>query len=130
MKKALCLQYDELASKGNFSREDIVTMLTAHEGSSDAAFQVTIIVTITMTITITITIVHIILFIVFIVFNLPVIMIMQELNKAQLKPFLMRIWGQVCVFLNGNIVYNIHINGLAMKQKLSNYFLGRTWRDH
>ena len=29
MKKALCLQYDELASKGNFSREDIVTMLTA-----------------------------------------------------------------------------------------------------
>ena len=102
MKKALCPQYDELASKGNFSREDIVTMLTAHEGSSDAAFQVTIIVTITMTITITITIVHIILFI---VFNLPVIMIMQELNKAQLKPFLMRIWGQVCVFLNGNIVY-------------------------
>merc|ERR1719322_284781 len=49
-------KYDELASKGNFSREDIVTMLTAHEGSSDAAF--------------------------------------QELNKAQLKPFLMRIWGQ------------------------------------
>ena len=97
MKKALCPQYDELASKGNFSREDIVTMLTAHEGSSDAAFQVTIIVTFTMTITITITIVHISLFIVFIVFNLPVIMITQELNKAQLKPFLMRIWGQVCV---------------------------------
>lgn len=49
-------KYDELASKGNFTREDIVTMLTAHEGSSEAAF--------------------------------------QELNKAQLKPFLMRIWGQ------------------------------------
>ena len=49
-------QYDELQSKGNFSREDIVTMLTAHEGNVDAAF--------------------------------------QELNKAQLKPFLMRIWGQ------------------------------------
>merc|ERR1719180_306133 len=49
-------KYDELASKGNFAREDIVTMLTAHEGSSDNAF--------------------------------------QELNKAQLKPFLMRIWGQ------------------------------------
>ena len=49
-------QYDELHSKGNFSREDIVTMLTAHEGNVEAAF--------------------------------------QELNKAQLKPFLMRIWGQ------------------------------------
>merc|ERR1719347_1869281 len=49
-------KYDELQSKGNFSREDIVTMLTAHEGNVDAAF--------------------------------------QELNKAQLKPFLMRIWGQ------------------------------------
>ena len=50
------MQYDELFSKGNFAREDIVTMLTAHEGNVDAAF--------------------------------------QELNKAQLKPFLMRIWGQ------------------------------------
>jgi len=49
-------KYDELHSKGNFTREDIVTMLTAHEGNVDAAF--------------------------------------QELNKAQLKPFLMRIWGQ------------------------------------
>ena len=49
-------QYDEMLSKGNFSREDIVTMLTAHEGNTDAA--------------------------------------LQELNKAQLKPFLMRIWGQ------------------------------------
>ena len=39
----ISLQYDELASKGNFSREDIVTMLTAHEGSSDAAFQVEIV---------------------------------------------------------------------------------------
>merc|ERR1719209_1856423 len=49
-------KYDELLSKGNFAREDIVTMLTAHEGNVEAAF--------------------------------------QELNKAQLKPFLMRIWGQ------------------------------------
>ena len=128
MKKALCLQYDELASKGNFSREDIVTMLTAHEGSSDAAFQVTIIVTITMTIKITMTIVHIILiivFIVFIVFNLPVIMIMQELNKAQLKPFLMRIWGQVCVFLNGNIVYKWFSNEAKIVKLLSRPNLAR-----
>ena len=49
-------QYDELCSKGNFDREDIVTVLTAHQGNVEAAF--------------------------------------QELNKAQLKPFLMRIWGQ------------------------------------
>ena len=49
-------QYDELCSKGNFTREDIVTVLTAHQGNVEAAF--------------------------------------QELNKAQLKPFLMRIWGQ------------------------------------
>merc|ERR1711892_1660437 len=49
-------KYDELLGKGNFSREDIVTMLTAHEGNTDAA--------------------------------------LQELNKAQLKPFLMRIRGQ------------------------------------
>merc|ERR1712106_512261 len=49
-------KYDEMLSKGNFSREDTVTMLTAHEGNMDAA--------------------------------------LQELNKAQLKPFLMRIWGQ------------------------------------
>ena len=45
-----------MCSKGNFSREDIVTVLTAHQGNVEAAF--------------------------------------QELNKAQLKPFLMRIWGQ------------------------------------
>lgn len=50
------LQYDELCSKGNFDREDIVTALTAHEGNFDLAF--------------------------------------QELNKLQLRPFLMRIWGQ------------------------------------
>ena len=49
-------QYDELCSKGSFAREDIVTVLTAHQGNVEAAF--------------------------------------QELNKAQLKPFLMRIWGQ------------------------------------
>ena len=50
------LQYDQLCSKGNFSREDIVTVLTANQGNVEAAF--------------------------------------QELNKVQLKPFLMRIWGQ------------------------------------
>lgn len=49
-------QYDELTSKGNFEREDIVTALTAHDGNLDLAF--------------------------------------QELNKLQLRPFLMRIWGQ------------------------------------
>ena len=49
-------QYDQLCGKGNFSREDIVTVLTANQGNVDAAF--------------------------------------QELNKVQLKPFLMRIWGQ------------------------------------
>ena len=45
-----------MCGKGNFSREDIVTVLTANQGNVDAAF--------------------------------------QELNKVQLKPFLMRIWGQ------------------------------------
>lgn len=50
------LKYDQLCAKGSFSREDIVTVLTAHQGNVDAAF--------------------------------------QELNKVQLKPFLMRIWGQ------------------------------------
>merc|ERR1719340_432530 len=49
-------KYDELCSKGKFASEDIVTVLTAHQGNVEAAF--------------------------------------QELNKAQLKPFLMRIWGQ------------------------------------
>ena len=33
-------KYDDLQSKGNFTREDIVTMLTAHEGNVEAAFQV------------------------------------------------------------------------------------------
>ena len=51
------LQYDQLCGKGNFSREDIVTVLTTNQGNVEAAF--------------------------------------QELNKVQLKPFLMRIWGQV-----------------------------------
>ena len=45
-----------MCGKGNFSREDIVTVLTANQGNVEAAF--------------------------------------QELNKVQLKPFLMRIWGQ------------------------------------
>lgn len=42
-------------SKGNFTREDIVTVLTANHGNLEAAY--------------------------------------SELNKTQLKPFLMRIWG-------------------------------------
>lgn len=50
------LKYDQLCAKGNFAREDIVTVLTANQGNVEAAF--------------------------------------QELNKVQLKPFLMRIWGQ------------------------------------
>ena len=54
--KIKIFQYDELCSKGKFASEDIVTVLTAHQGNVEAAF--------------------------------------QELNKAQLKPFLMRIWGQ------------------------------------
>ena len=33
-------KYEELNSKGNFTREDMVTMLTAHEGNVEAAFQV------------------------------------------------------------------------------------------
>ncbi|XP_040575747.1 uncharacterized protein [Lepeophtheirus salmonis] len=49
-------KYDELSGKGNFQREDIVTMLTSHHGNVEASY--------------------------------------QELNKEQLKPFLMRIWGQ------------------------------------
>ncbi|KAK9511230.1 hypothetical protein O3M35_005827 [Rhynocoris fuscipes] len=48
-------KYAELLSRGNFSREDIVTMLTAHHGNLEDAY--------------------------------------TELNKSQLKPFLMRIWG-------------------------------------
>lgn len=42
-------------SRGNFSREDIVTVLTANHGNLEEAY--------------------------------------KELNKNQLKPFLMRIWG-------------------------------------
>lgn len=48
-------QYAELLSRGNFTREDIVTVLTANHGNIEAAY--------------------------------------LELNKTQLKPFLMRIWG-------------------------------------
>lgn len=48
-------QYSELVSRGEFSREDIVTVLTANHGDLNAAS--------------------------------------RELNKSQLKPFLMRIWG-------------------------------------
>ncbi|KAK5645795.1 hypothetical protein RI129_004259 [Pyrocoelia pectoralis] len=48
-------KYTELASRGDFNREDIVTVLTAHHGNVDEAF--------------------------------------SELNKNQIKPFLMRIWG-------------------------------------
>ncbi|XP_025833918.1 uncharacterized protein LOC108736579 isoform X3 [Agrilus planipennis] len=48
-------KYAELASRGDFSREDIITVLTAHHGDVEMAF--------------------------------------SELNKTQIKPFLMRIWG-------------------------------------
>ena len=37
------VQYDDLMSRGKFSREDVVTMLTAHQGDTEAAFQVKII---------------------------------------------------------------------------------------
>ncbi|KAL7037872.1 hypothetical protein ACKWTF_009385 [Chironomus riparius] len=48
-------KYNEVASRGNFTREDIVTSLTAHHGNMELA--------------------------------------LIELNKTQLKPFLMKIWG-------------------------------------
>lgn len=48
-------KYNEIASRGNFTREDIVTSLTAHHGNIELA--------------------------------------LIELNKTQLKPFLMKIWG-------------------------------------
>lgn len=49
-------KYHEIATRGNFTREDIVTSLTIHHGNVELA--------------------------------------LIELNKTQLKPFLMRIWGQ------------------------------------
>jgi E3 ubiquitin-protein ligase RNF31 len=48
-------KFNEIASRGNFTREDIVTSLTAHHGNMELA--------------------------------------LIELNKTQLKPFLMKIWG-------------------------------------
>lgn len=48
-------KYSEIASRGNFTREDIVTSLTAHHGNMELA--------------------------------------LIELNKTQLKPFLLKIWG-------------------------------------
>lgn len=48
-------QYSQLASRGSFPREDIVTALTANHGNVEAAY--------------------------------------LDLNRTQLKPFLMRIWG-------------------------------------
>ncbi|KAL3282322.1 hypothetical protein HHI36_005509 [Cryptolaemus montrouzieri] len=48
-------KYADIASRGDYSREDIVTVLTANHGDLEAAY--------------------------------------NELNKTQLKPFLMRIWG-------------------------------------
>ena len=78
-------------------------MLTAHEGSSDAAFQVKIFLVLVVIVINFATIV-----VIFKTINItiisspsssPTLIIMddyeQELNKAQLKPFLMRIWGQV-----------------------------------
>ncbi|KAI5737462.1 hypothetical protein M8J76_013878 [Diaphorina citri] len=47
--------FNDLMSRGNFTREDIVTVLTANHGNVESAY--------------------------------------VELNKTQLKPFLMRIWG-------------------------------------
>lgn len=49
------LQFAELQSRGNFTHEDILTVLTANHGDLEAAY--------------------------------------HEMNKSQLKPFLMRIWG-------------------------------------
>ena len=79
-------------------------MLTAHEGSSDAAFQVKII----FLVPVVIVIICATIVVIFKTINItiisspsssPTLIIMddyeQELNKAQLKPFLMRIWGQV-----------------------------------
>ena len=51
----LALQYAQLAGRGNFPREDVITALTANHGSVEAAY--------------------------------------LDLNRTQLKPFLMRIWG-------------------------------------
>ena len=48
-------QYAQLAGRGSFSREDVITALTANHGSVEAAY--------------------------------------LDLNRTQLKPFLMRIWG-------------------------------------
>jgi E3 ubiquitin-protein ligase RNF31 len=48
-------KYNEIATRSNYTREDIVTSLTAHHGNLELA--------------------------------------LVELNKSQLKPFLMRIWG-------------------------------------
>jgi len=48
-------KFNEIAARGNFTREDIVTCLTAHHGNVELA--------------------------------------LIELNKTQLKPFLMKIWG-------------------------------------
>ncbi|CAO1405758.1 unnamed protein product [Diamesa serratosioi] len=48
-------KYNEIAARGNFTREDIITSLTAHHGNMELA--------------------------------------LIELNKTQLKPFLMKIWG-------------------------------------
>ncbi|CRK97753.1 CLUMA_CG011133, isoform A [Clunio marinus] len=48
-------KYNAIAARGNFTREDIVTSLTAHHGNIELA--------------------------------------LIELNKTQLKPFLMKIWG-------------------------------------
>ena len=80
----MSFQYDELASKGNFSREDIVTMLTAHEGSSDAAFQVIIVITVIIIIIVFIVIIVIIVSIVIIVeFNFSIIVIIFILQQDQ-----------------------------------------------
>ena len=95
-------------------------MLTAHEGSSDAAFQVTTIVTITI---ISINIVHIILL------NLSD----HDYAGAQqstAETLLDEDMGAgKCSKITTLIMNYMFINGLAKKQKLSKPLLGRTWRD-
>lgn len=74
-------------SRGNFTREDIVTSLTAHHGDMDAA--------------------------------------LMELNKSQLKPFLMRIWGPPAGIENDSansppmIVNNLATDEANMLNKLA-----------
>lgn len=77
-------KYHEIAARGNFTREDIVTSLTIHHGNVELA--------------------------------------LIELNKTQLKPFLMRIWGSGSGVDNdcGNILMEDHRNSF-MDESISKY---------